>query len=137
MLDELRQIKGGRKELRKFGITVGIAFAVLGGLLLWRGRGGYPYCFGFGALLVLLGLAVPSALKPIHKAWMCLAVVLGWFMTRVILGILFYIGFTPIGLVARLFGRGFLRPPGHGTGDTYWVHRPPGEADPKRYEQQF
>jgi hypothetical protein len=136
-LIDLKQIKSGRKELRKFGLTVGIAFAVLGGLLLWRGKASYPYCFALAGALMLLGLAAPGVLKPIHKVWMSLALVLGWFMTRVILTVLFYVGFTPIRLLARLFGKRFLGPEQRGRQDTYWVYRCPGEPDPTRYERQF
>jgi hypothetical protein len=135
--DDLKHLKSGPKELRKFGLTVGIGFAVLGGLLLWRGRGSYPYFFGLAAALVFLGLALPRVLKPLHKVWMGLALVLGWFMTRLLLGLLFYLGFTPIGLVARLFRKPFLRRAGHGEQATYWVPRPPDESGPQRYENQF
>jgi hypothetical protein len=137
ILDGFRQIKSGRKELRKFGLTVGIAFAALGGLLLWRDRSSYPYFFALGAALAMLGLAAPGVLKPIQKAWMSLALVLGWFMTRVLLSLLFYLGFTSIGFLARLFGRRFLGPAKRGHEATYWIRRCPGDPDPKRYEQQF
>jgi Saxitoxin biosynthesis operon protein SxtJ len=138
ILDDLRSIKSGKRDLRKFGLTVGIAFAVFGGLLVWRGKPAYPYFFGLGAALILLALAAPAVLKPVHKAWMALALVLGWFMTRLLLGLLFYVGFTPIGLLARLFGKPFLGRAKDPARATYWVRRSlPGEPDPKRYERQF
>ncbi|MFH1221204.1 MAG: SxtJ family membrane protein [Candidatus Eisenbacteria bacterium] len=135
--DELSQIKSDRKELRKFGLTVGIAFAALGAFLLWRGRAYYPYFFGLGGALVLLGLVAPGLLKRAHRVWMSLALVLGWVMTRVILSLLFYLAFTPIGLVAKLLGKRFLRPKRDGAEDTYWVRRVPAKPDRTRYEKQF
>jgi hypothetical protein len=129
--------KREKKDLLKFGLTVGIAFGVLGALLAWRGRPSWPYLVGVGAALVLTGLAAPRALGPVRKVWMGLALVLGWFMTRVILGILFYAVFTPIGFLAKLFGKRFLGPVGSGPQETYWRRRDPDGPDRDRYERQF
>ena len=41
IIDEIRHIKSGKKDLWKFGITMGIVLGVLGVLFLWRGRGFY------------------------------------------------------------------------------------------------
>ena len=46
---------------------------------------------------------------------MTFAVILGWFMTRLILSILFYIIITPIGLIARIIGKDFLNTKNIGT----------------------
>ena len=108
LLEEIKSIKSGRKELKSFGIVIAVALAILGGLLFWKEKGSYPYFLvGSGAFL-LCGLLLPTVLKPFHKVWMALAVVLGWIMTRVILTVLYYLMMTPIGLCGRLFGKAFL-----------------------------
>ncbi|HHZ70687.1 MAG TPA: sxtJ [Methylococcaceae bacterium] len=58
-------------------------------------------------LAVFLGfwaLVWPIVLYPFFRFWMALGNVLGWINTRIILGILFYFLFMPLGLVMRLFG---------------------------------
>jgi hypothetical protein len=111
------------KELRRFGFTVAIPLALLGGVGAWRGHSVLPIVLG-GLALILAGLAVvaPSLLGPVHRVWMQVAHALGWFNTRVLLGLVYFFVMTPIGIVMRLMGRDPLdrrltdRP-------SYWVER--------------
>ena len=50
----------------------------------------------------IAGLVFPVVLKPAYIVWMRFAFILGWINTRVILVILFYLIFTPIGWVMKL-----------------------------------
>src|SRR4030066_1403615 len=108
LIEEIKNIKSEKKDLRNFGITIGIALGVLAGLLWWKGKDTYTVFTILSFVFIIFGLALPSLLKPLQKAWMTLAVILGWFMTRLILSILFYFVFTGIGLGGRLFGKQFL-----------------------------
>lgn len=105
-------------ELRKFGITLGVVFGLLA-LVFWlRGRACFLYIFILSALFLICALCAPCLLKPVHRVWMTFAMSIGWVMTRVILSILFYTVVTPIGLIARLFGKDFLDTSFRGTGGT-------------------
>ena len=94
-------------EGRKFGVTVGVAFLVIAGLLyFWRHRETAGAIFGaLGALLVLAALAVPTRLGPLQRSWMGLAHAISKVTTPVFMGIVFFGVMTPIGLLMRLFGR--------------------------------
>jgi hypothetical protein len=135
--DELRAVKSGRGELRTFGITMAVGLAAIGGLFLWRGKGGPMVFFVLAALFLLFGLAAPVALRPIQRAWMAFAVVLGWVMTRVILVVLFYVGITPVALIARLVGKRFLALGFEPTRASYWERREKPDRGKERYESQF
>ncbi len=137
LLEEIKNIKSEKKDLRNFGIVIGIALAILGGMLWWKGKETYFLFIFLSAVFILLGLILPAVLKPLQKAWMMLAVVLGWFMTRVILSVLFYIVFTAIGLISKLFGKEFLDLRLNKTRQTYWIHRKPEEFKKENYERQF
>lgn len=137
LLEEINNIKSEISDLRKFGLTVGGVFFLLGGLLWWYGKGASPYILIISTLLILGGLAVPSALKPIHRIWMTLAVMLGWVMTRLLLGILFYLAFTSIRLIARLFGKQFLDLKIDSSKNSYWHLRKTKEFKQSDYERQF
>ncbi len=137
IIEEIRNIKTGKRELRKFGITVGIVSCLLGGLFLWRGRDYYSYFLILSAALLLLGLAVPILLKPIYKVWMTLAVLLGYLMTRVILSVLFFLVVTPIGLLGRLFGKNFLDLKFNRNANSYWTHKESKGFERSEYERQF
>jgi hypothetical protein len=134
---ELAAVKSGSRDLRKFGITMGIAIAALGAVLLWRGRWEPAYFFWVGGAFLLLALIAPVALRPVQRAWMALAIVLGWVMTRVILVVLFYVGITPIALIARLVGKRFLDLGFEPARASYWVKRPAPDRGKERYRSQF
>ena len=137
MLDEINGIKSGDRELREFGIVIGAILIALGDLALWSGRGAAPYLISGGALLFGLGLAAPSVLFPLQKAWMALGVILGFLMSRLILFLLFYAVMTPIGLVMKLAGKDILDGRIDRKRPSYW-HESPAAAKPKEsYENQY
>ncbi len=134
---ELKAVRSEPRDLRKFGITMAVAIAVLGGLLLWRGHWQPAYFFWVAGAFLVLALVAPVVLRPIQRAWMAFAIVLGWVMTRVILVVLFYVGITPIALIARLVGKRFLDlgfEPGRAS---YWIKRPAPDRGKERYQSQF
>ena len=139
IIEEIENIKSGKKELGQFGLTIGIVVGLLGLLLWWFGKDYYPYLLVVSAAFLLLGLTLPVALKPIQKIWMAIAVVLGWLMTRVILVILFYLIFTPIGVLGRIFGKSFLdlKFGKIGNVNSYWIPKGKVELDRSQYERQF
>jgi len=94
-------------EGRKFGVTVGVAFLVLAGLLhFWRHRETAGAIFGvLGVLLIVAALAVPTRLGPVQRAWMGLAHAISKVTTPIFMGIVFFVVMTPIGLLMRLFGK--------------------------------
>lgn len=122
-------------EGRKFGLTVGGAFLVITAILWWRGKhGAVPYVGGLGGLLVLAGLAVPTLLGPVYKAWMGLAHLLSKITTPIFMGVVYFLVVTPIALIMRMLGKNPLvhQPQGNG----FWFERsdvPP----PDRMERQF
>lgn len=94
-------------ELRKFGLTMSIAFPVIFMGLL-------PLVFGFGVpvwpailsvlLLLMYGL-FPALLHYPQVVWAWISFVLGWINTRVLLWIVFYLLIFPMGFMARSFGK--------------------------------
>lgn len=137
MIEEIANIKSGKRELRQFGITIGIVLGFLGGLLFFRQKAYYFYFLAFSGIFLFFGLIAPILLKPIQKIWMSLAILIGWVVTRVILIILFYLVVTPIGLAAKLFGQTLLDLKFVRAADSYWILREPVKFDKKSYENQF
>jgi hypothetical protein len=69
---------------------------------------------------------------------MSLAVVLGFVVSNVLLTVFFFIVITPIGLVARLSGKDFLRLKLDRNATSYWMPRASESDRPKAdYEKQF
>lgn len=111
------------REGRRFGLTVGIAFAALGGLLFWRENAtAAGVAGGLGALLILAGLAIPTRLGPVEAAWMKLAHLISKVTTPIFMAVVYFIVLTPAGFLVRLFGhKPLVRK--RTSADGYWVAR--------------
>ena len=127
-----------RADLRRFGLTVGGAFALLALASWWRGHVLPPRVLAaLGVLLVVPGLVAPSALGPVRRVWLGAAVLLGEVNSRIILTVLFYLVIAPMGLVLRHLVRDPLdRSLADGKASN-WIKRARQPVDPARYEQQF
>ncbi|MBI3591344.1 MAG: hypothetical protein HY094_08230 [Candidatus Melainabacteria bacterium] len=137
IINEIKNIKSSKKELREFEFTLSLAFAVLAGLLFWRGKSCYYYFFVLSILLLSSGLLFPVLLKPIQKIWMTIALILGFVMTRVILFILFYLILSPVALISRLLGKQFLDSKVDKNRNSYWNYRSLSPFVKEDYEKQF
>ena len=127
-----------RKMLRQFAalwIVFFGGFAAVQGLL----RGHPNLGMGLGVLALTvgpIGLLRPEWLRPIFVSWMVLAFPIGWTVSLVLLAIIYYGLFTPIGLVFRLIGRDPLHRARDRNAETYWSPKP-APVDVRRYFQQF
>ena len=137
LIEEIKNIKSDAKECRKFGLSVGIVLTILTIILAGFGKGSFVYFGSVGGLLIISGIIAPSLLKPLQKIWMILAVLLGFIMTRLILLILFYLILTPIGILARIFGKDFLDLKLLKDRDSYWNKRESGKYEKLDTERQF
>ena len=135
--EEFKHIKETKKDLRKFGLSVGIVLAVIGILLFYFEKSSAIYFAVIGGTLILFGIVLPQLLKPLNRLWMGLAIVLGFIMTRVILSILFYLVITPIGFLARLFGKKFMILKYDKSAKSYWEERSIIQKKQIDYERQF
>ena len=98
---EIKELKTGARDLRKFGLLVGGVLCLFGLLFLLRHKTNYPYLFWPGAALIAFGAVWPRALKYPYIAWMTMAFALGFVMSQVILTLFFFLLVTPISLLAR------------------------------------
>ena len=72
-----------------------------------------------------LALVWPRSLTQVYRLWMTVGEVLGWLNTRIILGVLFYALFTPMGLFMRLRGKDPMRSTLAPEVESYRVVRQP------------
>ena len=137
IIGEIKNIKEDKKDLRKFGLSVGIVLLTIAALLFYKQKDSYFYFGLIGLFLSTAGLVSPVILKPLNKVWMSLAILMGWVMTRVILVVLFFLALTPIALLARIFGKKFLNLQIDKSKESYWEIREKKEIKPIDYERQF
>jgi hypothetical protein len=133
----MKHINATPKEVTKFGITFSVLAIGLAAFLLYKGDTLWMLFLGGSAFFLLTGLFGYPFLKPIYIGWMSFAFALGWVNTRIILGVVFYLIFTPVGIFGRLLGKDLLGLHFKRQSSTYWVKRKPQAFDQKRYEQLF
>lgn len=88
------------------------------------------------AAFFIISKTKPEILFPINKLWMGLGLLLGMIVSPIILGIIFFGLFTPIGLLMRLFGRDELRLIPSNIG-SYWKEREHGKSYRSTFKNQF
>jgi saxitoxin biosynthesis operon SxtJ-like protein len=134
---QINDLKTDTPNLRKFGLLVGGVAMLIGLVLLLRHKTNYPYFFWPGAALIAFSAVWPRALKYPYIAWMTMAFALGFVMSQVILTLLFFLLVTPIGLVARLFGKDFLNRKLDRQATSYWIPREAKAKTLESHQQQY
>jgi hypothetical protein len=123
-------------EGRKFGFTVGIAFLVLGSIVMWRGKQRTSMVLlGLGGVLVVAALVAPTMLGPVEKAWMGLAHLISKVTTPVFMGVVYFVVITPIGFLRRM-SAGKMGAPKSSTVSN-WDPHTPAVAVRESMERQF
>jgi len=136
MFEEISNIKTENKDLRSFGITIGIILIIIGIFLFFKEKEYYQVFIYVAVPLIGFGLIIPIILKPIYIVWMVFAIILGWIMTRLILSLLFYLIITPIGIVLKISGKQFLKLKITDQ-KSHWNYRNSKIEASQDYEKQF
>ena len=130
------KLKLDKITLKSFGLTMGVVFLVLAGIFFFKQK-----YFAAGnnltvaCVFFIAGSVFPVLLKPVYIIWMRFAFILGWINTRLILIILFYLVFTPLGLLMRLFKFDLLEIKNKGI--TYWKKKEKIDFNISNYERRF
>ena len=135
--EEIKNIKEEKTDLRKFSVSVGIVILLISAALYLLDKDSFIYFGIIGILLLLFAIILPNLLKPLNKVWMTLAIILGWFMSRVILFVLYYFIITPIGFFLKLIGKDFLHLKIDKNSQSYWEIRKKNITEQIDYERQF
>ena len=123
------------KRLRSFGLIVGGIFTLMGVWpAVWRSQPLRLWSLILGGMLMALALAWPGSLAQIYRLWMTVGDILGWINTRIILGALFYLFFTPLGLYMRLRGKDPMRRTLEPEAKSYRVVRQPRPSSHMRHQ---
>ncbi len=127
-----------RRDLLWFGLLLPVFFAIVGALV-WRRTGSlaagtavWAVCGTVSALFALW----PASRRRIYVGWMYAVYPIGWAVSHLLLGVVYFVVITPIGLALRILGRDLLERPFDRAAATYWVrHNPAGPIE--RYLRQF
>tara|TARA_B100001250_G_scaffold411494_1_gene440282 strand:+ start:3377 stop:3790 length:414 start_codon:yes stop_codon:yes gene_type:complete len=137
MFEEIKKIKTSKKDIRNFGITIGIVLLVIAGLLFYKEKDSFQIFIYLSGSFFGLGIIFPVLLRPIYISWMIFSIVLGWFMTKLILSLIFYLVITPIGLILKIIGKDLLELKKQEVNESFWNLRNSEFQQNQNYEKQF
>lgn len=122
---------------RSFGTLFIVVFAIVGGFVWWRGGTAFGWWFALSGFTLLVTLVKSDWLRPANRAWMKLAEILNRVVSPVVLGVMFYGMFTPVGWAMQLAGRDALKRRYEREARSYWVERIPPGPDSASLRNQF
>ena len=79
----------------------------------------------------------PSLLRPLNRLWFKFGLLLNKVVNPLIMGLVFYITVTPIGLIMRVLGKDLLGLRLSKDSESYWIHRDPPGPSPESMRHQF
>ena len=108
---------------RSFGFLFFVVFFAIsfwplksqGDLRLWA--------FILSLVFLVLGVLNSKLLTPFNKLWFKFGILLGSIVSPIVMGAVFFIVVTPIGLIMRFLGKDLLRINKGKSVSTYWINR--------------
>tara|TARA_E500000178_G_C16885795_1_gene691146 strand:- start:191 stop:580 length:390 start_codon:yes stop_codon:yes gene_type:complete len=107
---------------RSFGIVFFIVFLIVALYPLLNDNPLRLWSLIIALIFLVLGLIKSNILTPLNILWMKFGMFLGVFISPIIMGIIFFLVVTPIGLIMRLFGKDLLNLKKNKT-QSYWLAR--------------
>jgi hypothetical protein len=122
---------------RSFAITMAVVLGAVGVFLLFKSSPMAWVWLSIAATLLALEWLWPRALVPLNWLWFKLGMLMGMVMSPLVMGIIFFVVVTPIGLIRRLGGADSLRLKADPDRDSWWQDREPPGPDPEQLPRQF
>ncbi len=126
------------KELRKFGFSFGLGLNILGCIMFYRHKGHFIWFSSIGSIALILAISYPVILSPVKKISEKVIFIIGWLTSVISLLIAFYLIFTPIAILLRIFGKDLLNEKIDKNVTSYWIKRKKGgELSLKDYYERM
>lgn len=110
---------------KSFGITFAVVFGLIAAWLYWRKHVPIWSVMATAAGLFFLaaGFLTPQVLRPINLIWLKFGLLLHKIVNPIVMGLLFYVVFTPMGFIMRLAGKDLLSLKLEKAAASYWTQR--------------
>ena len=108
---------------RSFGLLFFIVFLAIS---LWPLKSQEDlrlWAFILALIFFVLGILNSKFLTPLNKLWMKFGIFLGSIVSPFVMGVVFFMVVTPIGLIMRFLGKDLLRIKKSKFVSTYWISR--------------
>ena len=107
---------------KNFGIVFFIVFLLIAVWPLIDGQSLRVWSLIVSLIFLVLGLLNSKLLNPLNLAWVKFGKILGKVVAPIVLGVVYFIIITPIGLFLRLTGKDLLQTK-FSKNNSYWIKR--------------
>ena len=107
---------------RSFGTVFFIVFLLIALYPLLKGNDLRVWSLIISFVFLILGLINSKILTPLNRLWFKFGLLLGKFISPLIMGIIFFIVVTPIGIIMRLLKKDLLNLK-YNKKETYWIDK--------------
>ena len=126
---------------RSFGLVFAVLFVIVAlfPLLTMSDQEGTIRVWALivAAFFVVSALTMPRVLAPLNMLWFRFGMLLHKIVNPLIMGLIFFLTVTPIGLIMRALGKTPLKLVFDKNADTYWIERDPPGPKPETMKRQF
>jgi hypothetical protein len=107
---------------RSFGIVFFIVFFIISLFPLLKGNDIRIWSLLVSLIFLVLGLINSNILSPLNKLWFKFGLLLGNFISPIVMGLVFFLVVTPTGLFMRLIGKDLLNLNKKNV-KSYWIDK--------------
>ncbi len=107
---------------RSFGIIFFIVFLLIALYPLLKANDLRTWSLVISFIFLILGLTNSKILTPLNRLWFKFGLLLGRFISPIIMGIIFFLVVTPIGIIMRLLKKDLLNLK-YNKKKTYWIDK--------------
>ena len=107
---------------KSFGIVFFIVFLLIAVWPLIDGQSLRVWSLIVSLIFLVLGLLNSKLLNPLNLAWVKFGKILGKVVAPIVMGVIYFIIITPIGLFLRLIGKDILQTK-FSKNNSYWIKR--------------
>jgi hypothetical protein len=122
---------------RTFGLVFAALFTFIALAPLLKGHDVRWWALGVAVALLAVALKAPKLLSPFNRVWFHFGLALHKIVSPVVLGLMFFVIFSPFALILRMLGKRPLALGFDHTASTYWIARTPPGPLPHSMTQQF
>ena len=108
---------------RSFGLLFFIVFLAISLWPLISQEDLRLWAFILALIFFILGILNSKFLTPLNKLWMKFGLLLGSIVAPFVMGIVYFMVVTPVGLIMRSLGKDLLRIKKNKSASTYWIAR--------------
>tara|TARA_Y200000002_G_C22365427_1_gene530832 strand:+ start:293 stop:676 length:384 start_codon:yes stop_codon:yes gene_type:complete len=124
----MSKIKVGSNK--SFGIVFFVFFLIIGLYPLINEGNIRIWSIVISIIFLILGLVNSQILTPLNILWFKFGMLLGRFVSPIVMGLVFFLVVTPTGLIMKLFNKDLLKLRKN-KNSSYWIKRPETKSEMK------